>query len=117
MLNYFEEKKLYEIARGMSDEDDIMIFLQVFLVEKGMYPKFIQSKKPEEIAAIINPSNTVDLISRDKMDEIALMFGDSISCEKCPFKLSQECEGNNLSTCKKCWSDWLTYMMNNLSLQ
>lgn len=108
-MTYFEELKLLEVARGMNDED-AMIFLQVFLIEKGLYPKFIKSKRPDEILCIMNPE-AMELISYDKLDEIALKFGESVQCEKCPFKMTGQCKGNDILTCKHCWSEWLRYTL------
>jgi hypothetical protein len=108
-MTYFEELKLLEVARGMSEEDS-MVFLQVFLIEKGLYPKFIKSKRPDEISHIVNPE-AMELIAYDKLDEIALKFGESVQCDRCPFKMSNECKGNDVLICKHCWSNWLRYTL------
>lgn len=106
-MKYIEEKRLTDIARAFTDED-AMVVLRVLLIEKGLYPKFIEGKSPSEINAIVNPSDENMIISPDTIDEITSKIRESISCMSCPFYMAKECEGLNTprSECIKHWEDW-----------
>ena len=115
MLNYFEERKLYDIARAMS-KDEAMIFLKVFLLEKGMYPEFQNHVTTEDMEYMQNPNPAIYAMPLDVSRSIGKTISENINCELCPFKTIHGCTGDCYAKidCENKWTRWFQSMLRSI---
>ena len=107
MLNYFEKRNLYDVARAMTDEE-ALLFLEVFLLEKGLYPVFTDKLTAEELEVMKYPTGHVNLVSSVDANAIGSLISASVKCEACPFKTIYNCNGSDKDKLECCgrWTRW-----------
>ena len=114
MLNYFEERKLYDIARAMNEEE-ALIFLKVFLLEKGMYPTFQKNTTEADIEYMQNPTKNIQPVSIEVSQNIGKMLSHAVTCSKCPFASMYGCAGNHAkASCESTWIRWIETSLRNI---
>lgn len=107
MITYYEERKLIDVARAMTD-DEALIFLRIFLLEKGLYPEFIKDLNPEDIESISCPHPAMNMVPLECTENVGKIISDNMDCNACPFRSIYGCSGTDRDKlqCHSRWTRW-----------